>query len=527
MRQWLSQRAETSPTACALIDAETGDHYTFAALDQAVEQLAGRLIALGVSKGDRLGIVLSPRVESVFTLYAAARIGATAVPLGHRLTATEIETRLTRAMVQTIICGRGTEKTVFEATTALEESISVISLDTSTVDSVDAIDTVETATSTGVNAATWDSQQRQLLLFTSGTTGSPKAVTLTAGNILWSAISSAFRLGVDPNERWLVTLPLHHMGGIAPILRSPLYGMTVVLRGEFDAEQAVADIHQYDITAVSLVPTMLRRILNSVDEPSVLEILRAVLLGGAPAPATLIDRCQDESIPVCPTYGLTETASQVATARPRTAFNNPETVGAPLLWNDVTIVDESGSPQPAGDPGEIVIDGPTVTPGYAGPHTIAKGTYGFHTGDIGVLDTDGRLTVVNRLDDRIITGGENVDPGEVTAVLESHPEVAAAAVVGIPDTEWGERVVAAVTPLTEETVSKDDLRSHARTHLAGFKIPKEIQVVETLSRTVSGTIDRDAVRELFITDTTVTPEDEQSESSAAMTGDNTDHSSDN
>jgi Acyl-CoA synthetases (AMP-forming)/AMP-acid ligases II len=164
MRQWLSQRAETSPTACALIDAETGDHYTFAALDQAVEQLAGRLIALGVSKGDRLGIVLSPRVESVFTLYAAARIGATAVPLGHRLTATEIETRLTRAMVQTIICGRGTEKTVFEATTALEESISVISLDTSTVDSADAIDTVETATSTGVNAATWDSQQRQLLL---------------------------------------------------------------------------------------------------------------------------------------------------------------------------------------------------------------------------------------------------------------------------------------------------------------------------------------------------------------------------
>jgi O-succinylbenzoic acid--CoA ligase len=506
MRQWLSQRAETSPTACALIDAETGDNYTFAALDQAVERLAGRLITLGVSQGDRLGIVLSPRVESVLIFYAAARIGATAVPLGHRLTATEIETRLTHATVQTVICGRSADKTVFEAATAIENDISIISMDKSTIDSVDS---VENTIPAGVNTATWNSQRTQLLLFTSGTTGSPKAVKLTAGNILWSAVASAFRVGISPDEQWLVTLPLHHMGGIAPILRGPLYGMTVVLRGEFDAEQAVADLHQYDITAVSLVPTMLRRMLNSANKSSFPETLRTVLLGGAPAPTALINQCQDESIPVCPTYGLTETASQVATARPQTAFNNPDTVGTPLLWSDITIVDESGSPQPAGSPGEIVVDGPTVTPGYAGPETMTTGAYGFHTGDIGILDTNGRLTVVNRLDDRIVTGGENVDPGEVTTVLESHPAVAAAAVVGIPDSDWGERVVAAVTPvMTERAVSNDDLRSHARDYLAGFKIPKQIRVVDTLPRTISGTINRDAVHELFMTDAAVTPEDE-------------------
>ncbi|WP_303703953.1 o-succinylbenzoate--CoA ligase [Haloquadratum walsbyi] len=504
MRQWLSQRAETSPTACALIDAETGDEYTFSALDQAVEQLAGRLSKFGVSQSDRVGIILSPQIESALTFYAAARIGATAVPLGHRLTATEIETRLTRVTVQTIVCEHCTERTVFEATAAVDDDISVISVDNSTIDSVDS---VETVTSAEVNTVAWNPQRTQLVLFTSGTTGSPKAVKLTAGNILWSAVSSAFRLGIDPNERWLVTLPLHHMGGIAPILRGPLYGMTVVLRGEFDTEQAVTDLHEHSITAVSLVPTMLRRMLNANNTSSFPERLQTVLLGGAPASTTLINRCQGESIPVYPTYGLTETASQVATARPQTAFDNPQMVGTPLLWTDVTIVDESGNPQSAGNPGEIVVEGPTVTPGYASPESMVKGEYGFHTGDIGVLDTDGRLTVINRLDDRIVTGGENVDPGEVATVLESHPDVASAAVVGISDTEWGERVVAAVTPMTGESINKDALRSHARNHLTGFKIPKMIRVTDTLSRTVSGTIDRDAIRELFITDTDGTSED--------------------
>jgi O-succinylbenzoic acid--CoA ligase len=450
--------------------------------------MAGRLGALGVEPGDHLGAVLPPRVGYVCLVHAAMRVGATLVPLGDGLTARELGRAVRTADLTTLVCGQSTEE---KAVAAVEE-VPVVSLDDPAASSVTGILDVWP---NAVDAADWSFDDVQLILFTSGTTGDPKAVELTTGNLLASAVASVFRLGFDPGDRWLVPLSLHHMGGIAPVLRMPLYGMTVVLRTEFEAGATADDVDRYDVTAVSLVPTMLRRMLDSRGTLS--SSLRVVLLGGAPAPRELVERCRDYSVPVNPTYGMTETASQVATARPREAYDHEGTVGRPLYWTDVTVVDEEGTPLPRGERGELVVDGPTVTPGYYDDEAATREAfceYGLKTGDVGYLDDEGRVYVLNRTDDRIVTGGENVDPGEVVGVLCSHDRVEAAAVVGLPDDEWGERVAALVVP-TDDDLSRDELDAYCRDRLAGFKLPRTVAFAEELPRTVSGTVEREAVRE--------------------------------
>jgi O-succinylbenzoic acid--CoA ligase len=219
---------------------------------------------------------------------------------------------------------------------------------------------------------------------------------------------------------------------------------------------------------------------------------------------------------VIPTYGTTETASQIATARSKQAFENPGSVGNPLFLTEVRIVDEAGDPLPPGEAGEIVVDGPTVTPGYYGDPAATEaafGEFGLHTGDVGVLSRAGTLTVLNRLDDRILTGGETVEPGAVAEVLAAHPDVAEAAVVGVPDPEWGERVSALLVPgpgvsapdadpesTPRRRLDPDDVTAFARDRLAAYKLPKSIAVAESLPRTVSGTVDRAVVRDRFTGD---------------------------
>ena len=523
MRDWLSHRAGIDPGRAALVDTTTDTSYTFGTLDTLVDDLAGRLAAVGVDEGTHLGTVLRPCVEYVCLIHAAMRLGATLVPMGEGLTARELATQLDAADVETVVCADGTEDAVTEAVSTVDgtdrthtddprDPIAVATVDDSETPAVEPLSTVEAGS---VSPASWSLDDTQLILFTSGTTGDPKPVRLTAGNLLASAAASAFRLGVDPGDRWLATLPLHHTGGISPILRMPVYGMTVVLREGFDAGDAADDLDSYDATAVSLVPTMLRRMLDR--RGTLAESLRVVLLGGAPAPTDLLERCRNYSVPVYPTYGMTETASQIATARPAEAFENPERVGSPLFLTEVRVVDEAGDPLSAGESGELVVDGPTVTPGYYGNSEAAFGEFGLHTGDVGALDESGSLRVLNRLDDRIVTGGENVDPGAVADVLADHPDVAEAAVVGVPDTEWGERVSALLVPesgvsppsaepdpATDRRLDREAVLAFARDRLAPYKLPKEISVAETLPRTVSGTVDRAAVRDRFSQDASAT-----------------------
>lgn len=494
MQDWLAQRARVTPGREALVVADTDTHWDYGALDETVAELTGRLAAVGVGRGDHLGCVLETSVEQVCLVHAAMRLGATLVPLAPSFTPPELGERLNRADVTTVVCDDSTEQTVVETSADIDRNLRLLTIGDPQWTDVHSLTAVEPMT---VSPVAWDRDDVQLLLFTSGTTGTPKVVQLTMGNLLSSAIASGFRLGVDPGDRWLVPLSLHHMGGIAPILRSTLYGTTTVLRTTFEPGRTVDDIQTHDVTAVSLVPTMLQRMLSA--RGTLPDCLRFVLVGGAPCPVELVERCRDFSVPICPTYGMTETASQVATARCREAYETPGTVGRPLMWTDVTVVSEDGEPLPAGERGELVVSGPTVTPGYYGDAAAtqaAMGQYGFHTGDVGYRDDEGRLFVLNRLDDRIITGGENVDPGEVRDAILEHPAVSDAAVVGIPDEQWGERVGALVVP-EDEPPLLSDLETFLRERLAGFKLPRTVGFAESLPRTVSGTVEREAVRDLL------------------------------
>ena len=505
MRDWLSHRVAASPDDAALVRAEDGESWTYTDLDRLVSETAGRLAAHGIESGDRLGVITPPYVGTVGLVHAAMRIGATFVPLGQDLTPRELSARIERADLSAVVCAEPTEDDALAAVDGIEGT-PLFSVDDPTDATVTGVHEVEPSP---VDPPEWDRSDHLCILFTSGTTGTPKPVPLTAGNVYSSAVASAFRLGVDPGDRWLVSLSLHHMGGLAPVYRSALYGTTLVLREGFDAGGTADDIDTYDVTGVSLVPTMLKQMLDRRGTLS--DTLRVVLLGGAPAPDELLERCRDYSIPVHPTYGMTESASQIATATPRQTRGRLGTVGRPLFGTEVTIVDEDGAPVADGETGEIVVDGPTVTPGYlerpSGDDDGASAEldrsdfdrHGLHTGDVGRFDEDGYLYVLNRLDDRIITGGENVEPGEVSDVLRGFSAVEDVVVVGLDDEMWGERVAAllAVGDRTGEAVDEAALEAFARDRLTGFKIPKTITFVDELPRTVSGTVDREAVREVL------------------------------
>jgi O-succinylbenzoic acid--CoA ligase len=485
MRDWLAHRAHSTPAAMAV---EAGDQsLTYRELDERCEECAGRLASLGVGVEDHLGVLAKTGLAFVELAHAAMRLGAVLVPLNTRLTADEVADRVEHADLSLLVCTGATEGTARAALRGTDVPL----VTTGPGGDVPALSRLQPET---YDVPAWDRDCPQVVMFTSGTTGEPKAVLLTMGNLLASAMASAFRLGVRPDDRWFDGLPMYHMGGLAPIYRSVLYGTTLVVGEAFDPEATLAAMHETRPTCVSLVPTMLQRLLDAGDLP---ESLRVVLLGGAAAPDDLVRKCGERGVPVCPTYGMTEAASQIATALPEEALENVGTVGAPLMFTDLHVVDENGRECDADEVGELVVSGPTVTPGYyrdPAATAAAFSSLGFHTGDSGYRDEDGRLFVMQRLDDRIVTGGENVDPEEVVAALRAHPAITEAAVVGVPDEEWGERVAALVVG----DISREELAAHCRGRLAGFKRPRIVAFVDELPRTASGTIDREAVRDRLV-----------------------------
>jgi O-succinylbenzoic acid--CoA ligase len=295
------------------------------------------------------------------------------------------------------------------------------------------------------------------VMFTSGTTSAPKPVYLTLGNWEANAVGSALALGLDPNERWLCVMPLAHVGGLSILLRSTMYGTTVILHERFDTDAVLAELMDpaRRVTLVSLVPTMLARLLDAgLEAPPA---LRWALLGGGPIPEPLLERAERAGVPVAPSYGMTEGCSQIAT------------FGVPLHGVELRL-----------DAGEIVVRGPNFAANTLG----ADGW--LHTGDLGELDDRGRLRIIGRRSDTIVSGGENVAPAEVEAVLLEHPAVADVGVFSRPDAEWGERVVATVVLREGRPATAAELQEFAGARLARFKVPKEIGFSETLPRTVSG-----------------------------------------
>jgi o-succinylbenzoate---CoA ligase len=295
---------------------------------------------------------------------------------------------------------------------------------------------------------------------TSGTTGEPRPVELTFANHAASAAASADALGVDPNDRWLCPLPLHHVGGLGVLVRCAVNHTTAVLHERFDAERVRRVFEAGEVTLASLVPTMLVRLREAGLRRA--PGLRAIALGGGPIPGGLLDWAGETGIPVTPVYGMTETSSQVVAGSP----------GRTLRGVELDI----------GAGGEILVRGPMVAKSEYAPDGW------LHTGDLGRLDEHGRLHVEGRLKELIVTGGENVAPLEVEQALLAHPAVADAAVAGRPDPEWGEAITAFVVP--RERLDPEALRAWCRERLAPHKVPKRVELVRTLPRSPGGKLIR-------------------------------------
>ncbi|MCW3069749.1 MAG: 2-succinylbenzoate--CoA ligase, partial [Solirubrobacterales bacterium] len=315
------------------------------------------------------------------------------------------------------------------------------------------------------------------IIHTSGTTASPRPVELTYGNFLWSALGSAVALGLHPRERWLCALPVSHVGGLSILLRSTIYATTAVVHERFDVDRALHALREEEVTIVSVVATTLTRLLDAgLSSPPA---LRCALAGGGPVPAELVARARGAGVPVSLTYGLTEACSQVTTTPAQELYADRASAGASLFCTRVRIAAD----------GEILVNGPPVAPGGR----AADGW--LHTGDIGSLDEAGRLQVTGRKADTIVSGGENVAPAEVEAVLEAHRDVLEAAVLGRADPQWGEAVTAIVVSREGAQLDGETLRAHCAETLAPFKVPKHVVLTaEPLPRTRSGKLLRRALR---------------------------------
>jgi O-succinylbenzoic acid--CoA ligase len=436
---WLAQRSQSCPDRIAL--AADGVDVTYAELEAEATWVARRLAAHGVRRGSIAALTMHPRREQVVLFHALMKVGATLLPLSPRLTAAERET--------------------------------IVAAEEPTVDLDDAGQLTQTEADLPLLGEN-DMDDVCARVLTSGSSGLPKPVGLTYGNFLWSAVGSGFNIGVDPADRWLCCLPLSHISGLGIVMRSVIYGTTAVLHDGFDVDRAAAALEEDGISLVSVVTTMLTRLLDAGAD---LSKPRAILVGGGPVPEEPLQEAIAKGATVVQTYGLTETCSQVTTLAPEDASRKLGSAGRPLLTTHLRILD-----------GEILVQGPTVAPGRAD----AEGW--LHTGDLGHIDEEGFLYVKDRIDDLIVSGGENVVPAEVEEVLLRHPEVADAAVVGREDPEWQQAVTAIVVLEAGSDVTPDDLRRHCGESLAGFKVPKRVELAAALPRTPSGKLMRRALR---------------------------------
>jgi O-succinylbenzoic acid--CoA ligase len=421
MRSWLQQAAAKHPDRVAIEGPE--QTLTYAELARAAASAAAALQRLGARR--RAALALSSPEELVIALHGCLLAGVAAVPIDLRLGEAERAQRTAGAEVVVSEPLRGT------------------------------------APPTPLPGAERGETEPVAVMHTSGTTAAPKPVVLTHANFLASALGSAVALGLDQRERWLCSLPLTHVGGLSIPIRSAIYATTAVVHSRFETGAVLDELMDVErrITMVSLVPTMLARLLDAgLHSPPT---LRWALLGGGPIAPALLERASAAAVPVAPTYGMTEACSQIAT------------FGWPLPGVELRI---------AG--GEVLVRGAIVAPG-----ALAADGW-LRTGDLGELDERGRLRIAGRQADTIVTGGENVAPAEVEAVLLEHPAVADAAVHARPDREWGEAVVATVVPRDGARPSVQELREHCAARLAGFKVPKHIAFAAQLPRTGSGKLIR-------------------------------------
>jgi fatty-acyl-CoA synthase len=481
---WLERLQQLWPDRPAVTDPEAGRDYSYRELCQRSGRLAAGLWDLGVRKGDRVAALMQNGLPLLDLLFACGRIGAILVPLNWRLSERELAALI-----------RDVEPSVVVADSAYAQTAQAIAAGATIVESSHAFAALPPPVEVRLDDP-W------LILFTGGTTGAPKGAVLTHGSILWNAINTVVSWGLTRDDAGPSFTPMFHTGGLnvftLPLL---LVGGRVIIPQRFDPAQALQIIECERPTVLFLVPTMFRAV---AEEPGFvaadLSNLRWAISGGAPLPKEVAQLWQPKVRVFKQGYGLTEVGpNNFATPDEDALRGKQMSVGKLTMFASARIVDEHGYDVPEGEAGELLLSGPHMCAGYwrrpeATAEAIRDGW--FHTGDIARRDAEGFYYIVDRKKEMIITGGENVYPSEVEAVLYGHPAVREAAVIGIPDPHWGEAVWAVVSLKSGESATEDAIRRHARDNLAGYKAPKRVVIVEDLPKSDAGKIVRGEARSL-------------------------------
>ena len=494
---WLAAWAVADPHAPAL--RTPAGSWTAAALDRAVDDLTGRLANLGLRPGLAVAALVEDDGPAVLLVHAARRLGAVLVPLNRRAAIPELVVQLRAAAPATLVHdelneGRASEVAAGAglASVALESLVGGLGEDRA--ESKGPLDGPGVAADPVGPLPSLDLRSVATIVFTSGTTGRPRGVRLSHANHAASADAWAALLEPRPTDRWLVCLPLFHVAGLAIVVRTCRWRVPLEVLPRFRADEVAARMAA-GISHLSLVPTQLEEVLGAWGPRPVPGTLRAILLGGAPIPGPTLAGARRAGLPVLTTYGMTETASGIAVGGAEAATLADPTALRPLPGVRLRILD----PDPADGVGQVEVQGPMVFSGYVGDPTAAAERLSdgwLRTGDLGSLDTDGLLRVADRRDDLIVSGGENIYPAEVEAVLREHSAVVEAAVVGAPDATWGSVPVAVVVLALGVALSDAELDRHCRGRLAGYKVPARIHRLPRLPRNEAGKVLRRELREM-------------------------------
>jgi acyl-CoA synthetase (AMP-forming)/AMP-acid ligase II len=501
---FLSKRAYLSPDADAYVDGASGSRLSFRALNARCNRLANALVASGVQKAERIGLLMMNSAEFMEAYFALAKIGAVVVPLNWRLVPNELEFILKDSGTTRLIYGEEFLDTVTElhargAKTDVAQWLQVTDREPIAGFAQSYQRFRDAAADTEPNVTARD-DDRLYIMYTSGTTGLPKGVVHTHSTAMWGVLTIAATTYYREHERYLACLPMFHVGALTPLTVNVYRGAASIVMRAFDPVRAWQLIESERITCGLCVPAMLNFMLQVGDLSRFdYSTLRWCMCGAAPVPEPLIEAYAKLGIEVHQIYGLTESCGPACLIDADHALKKIGSTGKAFFHTDIRVVSEAGKDCAAGEPGEVWVRGPHVMLGYwnrpeATAETIVNGW--LRTGDVAVMDDDGYIFIQDRIKDMIISGGENVYPAEIENILMAHDGIAEAAVIGQPSAKWGESPFAIVVR-KDGALAEKDVIEFCRGRLAGYKQPRGVAFVAEIPRNPSGKILKRVLRDRF------------------------------
>ncbi len=498
----LTKRAHLNPDLEGLVDVASGRRFTYAQANARCNKTTNALAEIGVKKGDRVGILAMNSIEFVESFYAIAKLGAVCVPLNWRLVADELAFILKDSGTTTLIYDQDFEDVVTELQGRGKDATGItqwIAIGEATAFS-QAYEALQSKASDTEPPVVAGEDDHLFVMYTSGTTGLPKGVIHTHNTMLWALITMSPIIDMRTADRYLLLLPLFHVGALAPLASCVYAGVTGIIPRTFDPSETWKMIEREKITNMLAVPVMLNFMhqvpaKDEVDYSS----LRWILSGAAPVPANLIAAYAEMKIDVHQVYGLTETAGPACVIVSEDARRHAGSTGKAFFHTSVRIVDGDDNDVAPGEVGEVLVAGPHIMEGYWNrPDATAEALRDgwLYTGDLASMDEEGFVTIQDRIKDMIISGGENVYPAEIENVILSHEGVKEVAVIGQPSEKWGETAFAVVVKASED-LDEAAVLKHCEGKLARFKMPRGVAFVDEIPRNPSGKALKRILREQF------------------------------